>query len=298
VEAANKISIIMPTYNRAGLIAETIDSIRKQTYSNWELLIMDDGSTDETALIVQSFNDARISFYKHVHTGEVSKLKNEGIRYARSELIAFMDSDDLWPPEKLKKQMQALLYYPDAGFSVTNGYTFKNDLSKPIDFFYRQTSGMEYGPMFDRFCNARLTGYTQVLMFRKHCIDTVDYFPEHRLYTDLSFIGNLAYHFKAVLLYEPLMMRRLHNSNITSSDQDYMNAEFFEVMAEFRDKKMLSASVFNDTVFKAYVHFGEECILRGLRFKAISKFMYAWKYKPFSIIPLKKIGKTFVSLLR
>jgi glycosyltransferase involved in cell wall biosynthesis len=126
MQTAPKISIIMPTYNRAHLFAETIVSIRNQTFTNWELLIMDDGSDDDTEGIIAQIEDKRIQFYKTARTGYVSKLKNIAIKKARAELIAFIDSDDLWAPTKLQKQLDAMEQYPEAGFCLTGGYTFIN----------------------------------------------------------------------------------------------------------------------------------------------------------------------------
>ena len=130
-ESYPQVSIIMPTYNRAAFIAETVDSIRNQTFTNWELLIMDDGSDDNTEEIVKQIKDERIQFYKAGRTGAVSRIKNIAIEKARGELIAFIDSDDLWALTKLEKQIAALEQYPGAGFCVTGGYTFINKNKPP-----------------------------------------------------------------------------------------------------------------------------------------------------------------------
>ena len=91
------LSIIMPTYNRANFIIETIESIQNQTHTNWELLIIDDGSNDNTEELVISINDNRIHYYKEIHQG-MEKARKTGLERAKGELIGFMDSDDLWHP--------------------------------------------------------------------------------------------------------------------------------------------------------------------------------------------------------
>ena len=103
------VSIIMPTYNRADYILETITSIQDQTYTNWELLVLDDGSEDDTENIVRTVGDSRVQYTRFSRIGKTGKLKNDGIRSAKGELITFMDSDDLWPKEKLQLQVDALL---------------------------------------------------------------------------------------------------------------------------------------------------------------------------------------------
>ena len=136
-----KVSIIMSTYNRAAYIIETVDSIRNQTYPNWELIIVDDGSDDNTDEIIGRINDERIQFYKAGRIGIGGKVKNIGLGKVRGELIAFIDSDDLWAATKLEKQVAVLQQYPDAGFSITSGYNFKKQ-EEPLEYFYKQKSGL------------------------------------------------------------------------------------------------------------------------------------------------------------
>src|SRR5690242_11886252 len=108
------LSIIMPTFNRAGYILDTIKSIQEQSFGNWELLIMDDGSDDETEELVKGIQDERIRYFRAERTGMVSQLKNRAIQLSKGELIAFTDSDDLWAPDKILLQIEALKNYPGA----------------------------------------------------------------------------------------------------------------------------------------------------------------------------------------
>src|SRR6478735_6490982 len=114
-----KVSIIMPTYNRAAFIMQSIESVQKQTYSNWELIIVDDASEDNTAALVNGINDERIHYLPITKTGVGIKLRLHGVERATGELIAFIDSDDLWAKEKLAKQVNALRDHPGAAFSLT-----------------------------------------------------------------------------------------------------------------------------------------------------------------------------------
>ena len=89
------VSIVMTTYNRSGYIAETIHSIQAQSYTNWELLIEDDGSEDNTAEVVMGINDPRIVYTAHTRTAVTGTLKNRALKKAKGVFIAFMDSDGL-----------------------------------------------------------------------------------------------------------------------------------------------------------------------------------------------------------
>ena len=99
------VSIIMPAYNCADFIADSIRSVLAQTYTNWELLIVDDCSTDRTAEVIASFTDSRIRYQRNNQNRRCAYTRNEAIKIAKGRYIAFLDSDDLWLPEKLEKQI-------------------------------------------------------------------------------------------------------------------------------------------------------------------------------------------------
>ena len=101
------VSIITPSYNSSSFIAQTIESILSQTYVNWELLITDDCSTDNTRDIVEYYQrkDSRIKFFQLKQNAGAAVARNHSIRMARGRYIAFCDSDDRWYPEKLEKQL-------------------------------------------------------------------------------------------------------------------------------------------------------------------------------------------------
>lgn len=109
------VSIIMPSWNTDKFIAESIQSVINQTYKKWELLIVDDCSTDNTDKIVADFHDDRIRYFKNKKNCGAASARNKALREAQGEWIAFLDSDDVWNPEKLEKQIL---------FMKKNGYVF------------------------------------------------------------------------------------------------------------------------------------------------------------------------------
>lgn len=102
------VTIVIPTYNRKTYIIEAIHSVIKQTYTNWELIVVDDGSTDDTAEAIKSIQDQRIRTIQLPHEGRVGPLRNKGAFAGKGEWICFLDSDDLWMPQKLEQQLKAL----------------------------------------------------------------------------------------------------------------------------------------------------------------------------------------------
>ena len=127
------VSIIMPSWNTGKFIAESIESVLAQTYKNWELLIVDDCSTDNTDEVVARFKDTRIKYFKNEKNCGAALTRNRAMREAQGEWIAFLDSDDLWASNKLEKQLR---------FMNDNGYVFSyhdfvkiDEESKPLNVY-------------------------------------------------------------------------------------------------------------------------------------------------------------------
>lgn len=120
------VSIIMPSYNTEKYIAETIQSVIDQTYTNWELIIVDDCSNDNTDEVVSQFDDARIKYIKNSVNSGAAVSRNMALKEASGKWIAFLDSDDLWMQDKLEKQL-SFMKENNYHFSYTNYYEIDED---------------------------------------------------------------------------------------------------------------------------------------------------------------------------
>ena len=118
------VSIIMPSWNTGKFIGESIQSVIDQTYKNWELLIVDDCSTDNTDRVVESFHDKRIKYFHNPKNSGAALTRNKALSEAQGEWIAFLDSDDLWAPKKLELQIN---------FMETNNYSLSYTEYEKID---------------------------------------------------------------------------------------------------------------------------------------------------------------------
>lgn len=124
------ISIIMPAYNCEKYLEKAVESVKKQTYQNWELWIIEDFSTDSTRELVKKLaEEEKIYVLMNQENLGVSKSRNRGIMQANGEWIAFLDSDDLWTPHKLEKQVEFLQHHPDSRLVFT-GSAYINELEK------------------------------------------------------------------------------------------------------------------------------------------------------------------------
>lgn len=183
------VSIIMPSYNTAQYIADSIRSVQAQTYENWELLIVDDCSTDDTDGVVTSFlSDPRIRYLKNEVNSGAAISRNYALREARGRWIAFLDSDDLWAPEKLERQI-LFMEKENCHFSYTY-YQEIDEASQPLGVTVQGPRHITKAGML-RFCwpgcltvmyDAQVVGLLQIPDIRKnndyamwlHVIDKAD----------------------------------------------------------------------------------------------------------------------------
>ena len=150
------VSIIMPSYNTANFISESIESVMAQTYTNWELIIVDDCSTDDTDDVVKPYlNHSRIIYIKNSKNSGAAVSRNKALREASGKWVAFLDSDDLWMPKKLEKQI---------AYMTNNGYRFSYTRYEEMNAEGQKTGVMVSGPkkitkngMFNFCCPGCLT---------------------------------------------------------------------------------------------------------------------------------------------
>lgn len=143
------VSVITPTWNCRAFIAKTIESVLAQTYHNWEMIIVDDCSTDGTQEVVEPYlkQDQRIKYYANEKNSGAAVTRNYGLREAKGRWIAFLDSDDLWKPKKLEHQLK---------FMVENSYSFTyheySEMTEEGEDLGVYVSGMKKVNTFDMYC--------------------------------------------------------------------------------------------------------------------------------------------------
>jgi len=141
------VSVIIPTYNRAWILKEAVDSVLTQEFGNFELIVVDDGSTDATAELLAAYGD-RVRVLRQTNRG-VSAARNAGLAAARGKLIAFLDSDDIWLPRKLPAQVAFYQSHPDALINQTEELWVKNGRRVNPGKRHRKRGGMIFEPSLD-----------------------------------------------------------------------------------------------------------------------------------------------------
>ena len=140
------VSIITPSYNTGEYIEETIDSVLNQTYDNWEMIIVDDCSTDNTDDIVAQYDDDRIIYVKNEKNSGAAVSRNRALRMAKGKWIAFLDSDDVWLPEKLEKQIN---FMEENDYHFTG--TYYSEINEKSESIGKVNTGPSYVPKYGMY---------------------------------------------------------------------------------------------------------------------------------------------------
>lgn len=169
------ISVVVPVYNAEQTIQNTIDSILQQTYSHFEVLIIDDGSKDSTKEILYSYKDSRITIIEKINGG-VSSARNLGIKASKGEYVAFCDSDDVWCPQKLEKQLHVLLDDPSIDFIGCNR---NNEQTKILFHRYNTLQRINFNDML-----LKMFPQTSTAVMKRKVFDDVGLFDEDQKYAE------------------------------------------------------------------------------------------------------------------
>jgi glycosyltransferase involved in cell wall biosynthesis len=209
------VSIIIPTYNREQLLGRAIQSALAQTYQDFELIIIDDGSTDNTDRLVKSFNSEKIRYIRHKKNKGPAAARNTGIRSAKGNYIAFQDSDDEWMPEKLEKQMRAFATAPPEVGVVYTSYYLATNKGKRVRPFLGLAP--KDGDVFCSLLKGRFV-LPSTIIIKKECFERVGVFDERLLPIEdyeLFLRFSKYYHFKCIN--EPLVLYYLQPDSVSKN---------------------------------------------------------------------------------
>jgi glycosyltransferase involved in cell wall biosynthesis len=224
------VSVILTTYNGAtrGYLKAAIESVLEQTHSDLELIVVDDGSTDETAKQVQEYQSDRRVRYIHQENKGLAGARNTGIKQAAYEYICFLDDDDLFEPEKLDKQARFLASHgdPKAGMSYT-ALTLINETGETLDTLFYPAKGNIYESLFygNTVCGPSST------MIKKEVFNRVGLFKEH-LYSceDYELWLRISKHYHVYSYDEPLVRYRIHQNKMSTN---YDKMHFYQAYTLF-----------------------------------------------------------------
>jgi glycosyltransferase involved in cell wall biosynthesis len=204
------VSVVIPTYNYGHYVAEAVESVLAQTYKNIEIIVVDDGSTDDTEDRLEAYRD-RIRYIRQQNQG-CSMARNSGIHAAKGEWIAFLDADDIWHPRKLEIQIAYLAGHPDVGLLAS-------DSSKDISRGWPECASKSDLPA-ERIGLEDIAVRSQFgpsgVIVRKQCFDKVGLFDtDLRSVEDRDMWIRIACHYQIAKLRLPLWWYRMHSTSMS-----------------------------------------------------------------------------------
>lgn len=218
------VSVIIPTFNRAGYICDAVSSILNQTYRDLELIVVDDGSTDNTEEVLRPFVD-KITFISQPRKGP-SAARNHGLREARGKYIAFLDSDDISLPRRIETQVEVLERYPEVALVYSN-FIFVDD------FGHLRTRGngtgiCVKGNIFEPLLLTKIVIYPSTWMVRKSAFDEVGYFDEElKRSEDHDMELRIARKYEFFGLKQPLVKIRMHTLSSSQGRCSAASREYY-----------------------------------------------------------------------
>ncbi len=292
-EVGNKpvVSVIIPTYNRAHLIGRAIRSVLNQTYTDFELIVVDDASADNTEEVVKNIKDPRIRYIQHKINKGGAATRNTGIKASKGKFIAFQDSDDEWLLEKLEKQMRFFNIVSDdvgviyCGFLRWDG---KSAAYIPSSKIIVKEGDISKQILYGNFVS------TQTLLIRKECLEQSGLFDEQlpRL-QDWDLIIRLSKICHFHLIDEPLVMVYVMPDSISNNNDAWVKAN--EIILE-KHYEILKQSPLIFSQFLYYIgHLNclHQSMHRGRLFFSRSLHIRPWYTKAWIAMFLSLFGQSF-----
>jgi glycosyltransferase involved in cell wall biosynthesis len=240
------ISVVIPSYNSACYILQAVQSVLEQTYSPVEVIVVDDGSIDDTKerlLLHQG-----CIRYVYQPNGGVAKARNRGISEAQGELIAFLDADDQWLPEKLHKQWECLQVNPDARLIHTDLYRLCEPTGSRV-YKYRDRKRFS-GYCYSEFFHGNAIVTSSVLLARR-CLDEIGGFDEEirsASTEDMDLWIRIARYFPLSYINEPLVLYREHLSNASRNQRIMLENEYYVLAKALRADPALQQALSRDWI--------------------------------------------------
>jgi glycosyltransferase involved in cell wall biosynthesis len=251
-----KVSVIIPTHNRAELLRGAIQSVLDQTYRDFEIIVVDDASTDHTPEVVRNFADERIRYVRNATNRGEGGARNVGLERARGEFIALLDDDDEWLPEKLELQVKVL---ESSTLQVGAVYTAVSTVDTVTGKSWESAFAARRGNVVEALlANNWITPSSMLL--RKECFQKAGRFEEGmRFGADYDMWLRVARHFHFECIDKPLVRYRVHGGNVTANPRTVIEglenqlikyAQLWEANGKARSRRLLVLGAL-------YVHGGD-----------------------------------------
>jgi glycosyltransferase involved in cell wall biosynthesis len=298
VAADALVSAVIPTHNHGALVPDAVESALAQTWPRVEVIVVDDGSTDDTLARLGRF-EGRITVIRQEHLGP-AVARNAGIRASRGEWVGFLDSDDLWMPEKIARCLAALEDARDADVAYTAVRIHELDTGRQYPLPQYTMSG---NLARDLFLECKGVN-TSTLVVRRAALDKVGLFDEEFFRAqDWDLMVRLAEQFDYVHVPEILTERRLHSGSLSVTHQDlYAKYNLLVIQKALARRPDLYTNLASDSLSRAHFRFGmahyADFQMAYAREEFHRSLRYRWNWKVFNYLLRSHLPKAVVRKLR
>jgi glycosyltransferase involved in cell wall biosynthesis len=252
------ISVIIPAYNAECTILETIASVQEQTFSDFEVIVINDGSTDRTLERLTTVKDSRLKIFSY-ENGGVSVARNHGIAHATGEFISFIDADDLWTPDKLELQLAALQKHPEAGVA----YSWTSNMSDEKKSFDIGHSPIFIGNVYPELLVTNFIANGSNLLIRRQAIESVGEFdPALSGCADWDFYVRLAARWLFVVVPKPQILYRQSSGSMSSKIETMEKENIFVIEKIFQRAPPELQSLKKQSLAMMYQYLAGICLAR------------------------------------
>jgi glycosyltransferase involved in cell wall biosynthesis len=283
-----KVSVVIPTHNRALFLRAAIQSVLNQTFQDFEIVVVDDASEDHTSAVIRSFGDSRIQYIRHETNKGQGVTRNDGISRALGEYIALLDDDDEWLPAKLEKQVHLLDNRPSkVGLVYTGLYRIDASSRRVIYTVHPEKRGYA----FEELCRKNWIGTCSSVLIRKACFDKTGLFDEALASkADYDMWLRIAKEFDIEYIREPLVLYIAHDDTISTNYDSLIQgteAQLGKYGSLFaRDNRGNSDRYFALGIYYCHIgnkQKGKEALLKAIR-------LYPFAVRPYFYLCLVLLG--------
>jgi glycosyltransferase involved in cell wall biosynthesis len=277
-----KVSVIIPSFNRSNFLRSAIESVLKQTFQDFEIIVVDDASTEDVLGIVQGFCDKRIKYIRHETNKGEAGARNTGLTHSRGEFIAFLDDDDEWFPEKLGLQVAKLEdSLPGTGLIYTGILAID-----PINNRRWQVIPSYRGNTYQELMKKNIIVTPSTVLLKKECTETVGLFDSNIAYgLDYDYWIRIAKNYVFEYIPEPLVKYRVHDNRLST------NFELLAQGARDLEKKYGKPMILNSTYWQSVVFkLGVSHCNKGEMTKGIRALLWCIIHNPSNRRPYFYVG--------
>jgi glycosyltransferase involved in cell wall biosynthesis len=253
------ISVVIPAYNAERTVLETIESVQQQAFSDFEIIVINDGSTDGTLKLLQSIQDERLKIFSY-ENGGLPVARNRGISHATGEFIAFLDADDLWTPDKLELQLAALQQHPEAGVAYSWTY-FKYDKE---EYSYADESSFFEGNVYPDLLVRNFLHNGSNPLIRRQAIESVGFFePTLKSCEDWDYYLRLAAKWHFALVPKSQIIYRQSSSSMTSKVEVMEKYQLIVIERAFKVAPLSLQSLKKESLSWVYKYAAQQYLKYG-----------------------------------